>query len=85
VPCFGLAAFSEAAVSDGDSGSDKGQFSDAEWEAESSVAVGDKPSNSSIPVVSRALSSLMGLYASGSSESEGKITNTVPIMHDKCG
>jgi hypothetical protein len=35
--------------------------------------------------VSRALSSLMGLYASGSSESEGKITNTVPIMHDKCG
>jgi len=27
----------------------------------------------------------MGLYASGSSESEGKITNTVPIMHDICG
>jgi len=76
VPCFGLAAFSEAAVSNGDSDSDQDQdkFSDAEWEAESSVAVGDKPSNSPIPVVSRALSSLMGLYASGSSESEGKIT-----------
>jgi hypothetical protein len=78
VPCFGLAAFSEAAAaaSDGDSGSDQDQdqFSDAEWEAECGVAVPDKPSNSPIPVVSRALSSLMGLYASGSSESEGKIT-----------
>ena len=57
-----------------DSDQNRDQFSDAEWEAESSVAVGDKPSNSPIPVVSRALSSLMGLYASGSSESEGKIT-----------
>jgi hypothetical protein len=75
VPCFGLAAFSEAAAaSDGHSGSDQDQFSDVEWEAESSVAVGEKPSNLPIPVVSRALSSLMGLYASGSSESEGKVT-----------
>ena len=57
-----------------DSDQNQDQFSDAEWEAESSVAVGDKPSNSPISVVSRALSSLMGLYASGSSESEGKIT-----------
>ena len=63
-------------MSNGNSGSDQDQdqFSDAEWEAENSVAVGDKPSNSPIPVVSRALSSLIGLYASGSSESEGKIT-----------
>ena len=44
------------------------------WVAESIVAVGDKPSNSPIPVVSRALSSHIGLYTSGSSESEGKIT-----------
>ena len=81
MPCFGLAAFSEAAASDGDSGSgsdqDREQFSDAEWEAGSSVAVDVGPRDSHIPVMSRALSSLMGLYASGSSESEGKITCTV--------
>lgn len=90
VPCFGLAAFSEtaaAAASGGDSGSDQDgeQFSDAEWEAENNVAVDDKPTNSHIPVMSRALSSLMGLYASGSSESEGKTTYTVSVMLYICG
>lgn len=67
--CCNLAAFSDvvAAASVGEVGSDEdhGQFSDSEWEASGSVA----PSNIHIPVVSKALSSLMGLYAS---ESEGK-------------
>lgn len=69
--CFNVAAFSNVAVaaSIGDSGNDEdhGQFSDSEWEASGSVAA----SNIHIPVVSKALSSLMGLYAS---ESEGKTT-----------
>jgi hypothetical protein len=66
--CFTLAAFNDvaaASVGDGGSDEDHGQFSDSEWEASDSVA----PSNIHIPVVSKALSSLMGLYAS---ESEGK-------------
>jgi hypothetical protein len=67
--CFDLAALSDAVASVGDGGIDKGheQFSDSEWESSSSVA----PSNIHIPVMSKALSSLMGLYAS---ESEGKTT-----------
>jgi hypothetical protein len=66
--CFNLAAFSDAAAASvGDSGGDEdhGQFSDSEWEASGSVS----PSNIHIPVMSKALSNLMGLYAS---ESEGK-------------
>jgi hypothetical protein len=58
--------FSAAASAvEGGSDYDHGQFRDTEWEASGSVA----PSNIHIPVVSKALSSLMGLYAS---ESEGK-------------
>jgi hypothetical protein len=56
-----------ASVGDSDSDEAQGQFSDEEWEASTSVG----PSNIHIPVVSKALSSLMGLYAS---ESEGKTT-----------
>jgi hypothetical protein len=64
--CFHLAAFSDvASVGDIGSGEDHGQFSDSEWESSSSVA----PSSIHIPVMSKALSNLMGLYAS---ESEGK-------------
>jgi hypothetical protein len=67
--CFDLAALSDVVASVGDGGSDKDheQFSDSEWESSSSVA----PSNVHIPVMSKALSNLMGLYAS---ESEGKTT-----------
>lgn len=68
--CFNLAAFSDvmvtASIGEGGSDEDHGQFSDSEWEAAGSVA----PSNTHVPVVSKALSSLMGLYAS---ESEGKV------------
>jgi hypothetical protein len=64
--CCDLAAFSDVVTSVGDGGSDKdhGLFSDSEWESSSSVA----PSNIHMPVMSKALSNLMGLYAS---ESEG--------------
>jgi hypothetical protein len=71
--CFNLAVFSDATVASvGDGGDeDCGQFSDSEWEASGSVL----PSNIHVPVMSKALSNLMGLYAS---ESEGKRTTSKP-------
>ncbi|XP_021927267.1 nuclear fragile X mental retardation-interacting protein 1 [Zootermopsis nevadensis] len=78
LPAFpGTAAFSEAAslVENSSSEEDRGQFSDSEWETPGSVT----PCNTHIPVMSKALSSLVGLYASDSSGAEDE-QSTVPSL-----
>ncbi|PNF35012.1 hypothetical protein B7P43_G12137 [Cryptotermes secundus] len=82
-PFPGTAAFSDvmvaASIGEGGSDEDHGQFSDSEWEAAGSVA----PSNIHVPVVSKALSSLMGLYASESEGEEGKVSPTCVLSHTR--